>query len=1108
MELSCYDLSWNSSESGGLYLEALVKDGDGKRVEKIPAPFDPYCYIKEDDLVMDPLRVTNCRIGEGAPEGFLKIEADHPNAIKDFRERFAFQTFEADVFFDRRVAINEDVTFERPDRGDILYFDIEVDDRGQFADPEDADSRVIAIAAVGGDGREFYFYQEDEDELLHDFLGAADDYVALAGWNALDYDYRYLENRLAHKGETVHWNRWVRHDLMPLYDMLAVPTKTVSLKLDDTGERELGAGKTGVKPGDGRRWELWSDDPDTLREYNMRDAEIVRDIDQKYGLVELLHVTTDLCNYPPGGACYLTKHDRVRFAIGQVVDAKLLEVAHRKGIPQPNKLTYDKPDDFPGGYVLKPRPGMYEWLMAPDYGSMYPNIIRAWNFGRETWVEDDQVIMDEEDGVWRISGGEYKAKRAIKGETGAFVHPEDGPRSVPAETADELVELRDGAAEIVDKGVKAVNNCFVGDTEVMTPDRGPVNIKEMEVGDEVYSINPETLECEVKPVVETTEEPNAYSQLVHFNNSAVDLKVTPNHRMIASRGWKDEGFDIYEANRMESGRWAFPDHSPMGGLEPDEITLEPVAGSDTVRDIDPDNDSRYNQSDMTFDVGDLLEFMGWYIAEGHATPEDQHGNRVTIAQSDDENRRRVSELLSSMDVDHSVSNHQVRFSSEKINRWCREILGGTSKTKTLPDWVFQLDATLLERLHGSLMAGDGSTAGRSAVYATVSDQLRSDFMRLMVQIGKKPRCTERDCYEIYEHGTHGVSASRDVEREDHDGDVYCVSVLDNHTVLAGRNGVMQWTGQTLYGIFAADHQRYFGPHSENITLIGQELTGTVERIADRGHKYIRDVVYGDTDSLMIDMEAPDDIATDDAIEAAKIVTQDIQNEMRSWASAKGAEPKYLTLDLDDVYDRFYIGDKKKRYFGHRIFNGEPCDNFKVRGFETRQGDWPEPVRDFQEDLMKAKLAGEPTAPIVDEAKSALFSGRWDLEMATSTTLNKPLDEYETPLPHTRAAAKIRSHHGHSAVQVGDKVDYIKYGDGRTDIAWIYDGEIGVNFRPNDAYCRECGEVVREGDHDHETEPYPHLRNEHYGYLWGKKFVSVMESIGVSEHNQASLGAFA
>jgi DNA polymerase I len=1148
MELECYDLSWDSDE-GRLWLEALVDDGDGKAVETVPAPFDPYCYIEEDDLTMDPLRATGCRIGDGAPEGYLKIEADHPSAIDDFRDRFAFTTYEADVYYDRRVCINEDVSFARPDPGDVLYFDIEVDDRGSFASPEHANSRVIAIAAVGGDGEEHYFDDENERDLLRGFIEAADDYKVLAGWNALDYDFRYLENRYANKGMPVNWRRWVRHDVMPLYDMIGVPTKTVSKKLGDTGERELGEGKEDVQPGDGRLWALWNDDPDRLREYNMRDADIVRRVDEKFGLIETLHVICDLCNYPPGSSCYLTKHDQVKFAIGMVVDALLLEVAHDRGIPQHNRRSFDKPPDFPGGYVLDPEPGLYDWLMAPDYSGMYPNIVRSWNFGRETWVPDEHLAYDEAGDRWYITEGEHEGLRAIKGETGGFVHPDEGPRSVPAEAADRLVAVRAEAAEVVDKGVKAVNNCFSGDTEVMTPDRGPVNIKELEVGDRVYSINPDTMECEVKPIVETTAEPNAYGELVHIGGEGVDLKVTPNHRMLVSE-YAENDFDFHEAYELESGRWDLPEHEPVAGRMPDQVDM--MQGAEGRVLVDPDchghtfrshiDGAEYdgNRGGYWLDMGafweqeaellelanvvgvqhhangkvtplrhdppDVLALMGWYISEGSLHSGDE--SRIKLSQRDDEERSRITSLLDSMGIPHSVYDDGVRISDANLASWLGENCGVGSGRKRIPDWVFELDHSLLEHLHGSLMRGDGSDDGRGSVkYTTVSEELRDDFARLMLHLGKRMRFREDSAHRVHENRTAGVAGPRNVSREDHDGMVYCVSVLDNHTVLAGRNGIMQWTGQTLYGVFASDFHRYFGPHSENITLIGQELTGAVERIAGREGSDVERVVYGDTDSVMLELGLPGDMPVEEVVERSRAVSDDIERDMREWAASKGAITEHLVLDLDDVYDRFYIGDRKKRYFGHRVYDGEFCDGFKVRGFEVRQNDWPEPVRDFQEELMHAVLDDAPVGGIIDEARDRLYSGEWDMEMATSKSLGQPPGEYDPPMPHSRAAEAIREAHGRQAVQVGDKVDYIKYGDGREDIAWLYNGELGVTFRPNEGWCPECGSVERYDDHPHEQEGWPHFRDRHYEYLWRKKFKSVMDSIGVDEYRQTGLGAF-
>jgi len=311
---------------------------------------------------------------------------------------------------------------------------------------------------------------------------------------------------------------------------------------------------------------------------------------------------------------------------------------------------------------------------------------------------------------------------------------------------------------------------------------------------------------------------------------------------------------------------------------------------------------------------------------------------------------------------------------------------------------------------------------------------------------------------------------------------------------------------TLYGVFAADFYRYFGPHSENITLIGQELTGIIEDIAGGGHPDIERVVYGDTDSIMVSMDDPADRAS-----AARRIADDVEREMRGWAAERGADASYLELDVDDIYSRFYIGDKKKRYFGRRVWkDGGPADDLKIRGFEARKGDWPEPMRDLQVELMEAVLGGEPTQPVVDRARGELFEGRWDRDLAVATTLTKPIDEYVSYPPHVRAAEMKRSDRGHAAAAVGDKVEYVKYGDDTGDVVHYLDGEPARDWRPNEGYCPECGEVVRTdgGGHPHGTEAYPFFRTGHYRFIWENRAINVAESIGVPTVRTATLGDFA
>ena len=67
-------------------------------------------------------------------------------------------------------------------------------------------------------------------------------------------------------------------------------------------------------------------------------------------------------------------------------DTLICNTLLEKGIVVPQKSDVDKNTQFIGAFVMKPIPGMYEWIVALDVVSLYPNIMRALNMGMETKI--------------------------------------------------------------------------------------------------------------------------------------------------------------------------------------------------------------------------------------------------------------------------------------------------------------------------------------------------------------------------------------------------------------------------------------------------------------------------------------------------------------------------------------------------------------------------------------------------------------------------------------------------------------------------------------------------------------------------------------------------
>nr|WP_020221041.1 3'-5' exonuclease [Halarchaeum acidiphilum] len=113
------------------------------------------------------------------------------------------------------------------------------------------------------------------------------------------------------------------------------------------------------------------------------------------------------------------------------------------------------------------------------------------------------------------------------------LHKAHGRFALPSKGRQESEDYEGGAVFDPITGVKENVTvldlkCFSGDTDLLTPD-GVRNITDVDVGDPVYTLNPETFECEVKPVEQTHHYPNKYGELHHLSGTTHDLKVTENH---------------------------------------------------------------------------------------------------------------------------------------------------------------------------------------------------------------------------------------------------------------------------------------------------------------------------------------------------------------------------------------------------------------------------------------------------------------------------------------------------------------------------------------------------------------------------------------------------
>ena len=810
---------------------------------------EPYFYVPTADLDRDPVEAYDVVIGtrEADPDGepyesirgepLTRIVTRTPRDVGTIRDDFE-TTFEADILFPNRFLIdnglNGGIRVEErrlDDEAGIIQvheghlepadvdadlrvntFDIEVDDRRGF--PEDGEEPIVCLTSHDSYDDEYvvWLYDAPEAEVpppedLPDYEGIVEDaeldfevrtfeeeaamldafveYIGetdadlITGWNFEDFDAPYLLDRMEvlddgsqydlsvdrlSRIDEVWRSGWGGPDVKGrvVFDLLYAYKRTMfteleSYRLDAVGERELGVGKERYA---GDIGDLWERDPERLLEYSIRDVELCVEIDRAQDVIAFW--------------------DDARKIVGcKIEDATT-------------------PGDAVDMYVLH---------MA--YG----------NFALP-------------------SKGQQEAEEF---EGGAVFDPISGVR--------EMVSVLD-------------LKCFSGDTDVATP-QGLRNIRDLGVGDRVYTLNPETFECEINPIVDVQSYDNQYGELHHVSGNTHDFKVTENHRFLVSktRGW--DGLDPTDYEFQEYGdipdseRFAFPNHEAMAGATRDRFPLvdeidgghavvyahdglsafraampggvvseldcangasrlaatEQKAGKyliplDVFRDhrerIETQADEVFLKYDrghaetpLSFEMDDWLELIGWFVTEGSVVRE---APGIALHQQNDAGRAAIEDLLERMRLNYNVDENRYTVSNRYLHDWFSEQCGDGYETKRIPEWTFELDASHLTVLLEAMIDGDGSRADSGLrKFWTKSDQLKEDMVRLAIRCGEKPTVSKQaDGTWYVSVGKRGSMHKGNATTERHDGRVHCITAADNHVVLAGRNGHLQWVGQSLY----------------------------------------------------------------------------------------------------------------------------------------------------------------------------------------------------------------------------------------------------------------------------------------------------------------------
>lgn len=240
-------------------------------------------------------------------------------------------------------------------------------------------------------------------------------------------------------------------------------------------------------------------------------------------------------------------------------------------------------------------------------------------------------------------------------------------------------------------------------------------------------------------------------------------------------------------------------------------------------------------------------------------------------------------------------------------------------------------------------------------------------------------------------------------------------------VLDGRQLALKISANSVYGFTGATiGQLPCLEISSSVTSYGRQMIEHTKKLVEEkftvlgGYEHTAEVIYGDTDSVMVQFGVP-------SVEEA----MNLGREAADYISGTFIKP--IKLEFEKVYYP-YLLISKKRYAGLYWTNPNKFDKMDTKGIETVRRDNCLLVKNLVTECLNKILIDRDIPGAVQYVKntiSDLLMNRMDLSLLVITKgLTKTGDDYEVKAAHVELAERMRKRDAATAPTVGDRVPYV------------------------------------------------------------------------------------
>ena len=242
-----------------------------------------------------------------------------------------------------------------------------------------------------------------------------------------------------------------------------------------------------------------------------------------------------------------------------------------------------------------------------------------------------------------------------------------------------------------------------------------------------------------------------------------------------------------------------------------------------------------------------------------------------------------------------------------------------------------------------------------------------------------------------------------------------------YKVLDGRQLALKISANSVYGFTGAQSCKLPCLEiSQSVTAFGRQMIMLTKELVEsrytiqNGYKHNAQVIYGDTDSVMVKFGVQ---TLDEAMRLGK--------EAAEFVSTHFVQP--IKLEFEKCYLP-YLLIQKKRYAGLYFTRADMYDKMDCKGIETvRRDNSPLVANLISKCLEKLLIDRDPQGAIAyaKQTISDLLCNRIDIsQLIITKELTKNDDEYKGKQAHVQLAAKMRKRDAGSAPQLGDRVPYV------------------------------------------------------------------------------------